>query len=324
MSDVVVDNTSWTSSPTPGLVIDETAGTQTGNGNDTLKNDNGDLWFVGGEGGDHFIIDDSTSFSAFCGAGGTDVVDATATTTGVNLDLTTGAFDGSGLCGLPVPGSGDTTENVKGGSGDDTIVGNSLKNRLSGNDGNDVVFGSPPGTLNDSGDKLLGGLGNDSFYGGGGPDSVIFKNSPGGETIDVSLGFAEGGEGEDAFLDVVEKIVGSSHKDNIKTGPTGLGSGLNFYVNAKGGNDTVTGSNGNDTLGGGAGNDNLQGAGGNDLLKGAKGNDRLYGGQGVDTGNGGPGKDRCSKIEIKNSCGTFQHPKRPGLAHYLRAPGKLS
>jgi Ca2+-binding RTX toxin-like protein len=323
VNDVVVDNTSWTSTPTPALVIDETAGTQTGNGNDTLTNDGGDLSFLGGEGGDTFIIDDLTSFSAFCGAGGTDKVDATATTTGVNLDLTSGAFDGSLLCGAPVPGSGDTTENVLGGSGDDNLVGNTLANRLDGGDGNDVVFGSPVGTLNDSGDKLIGGLGNDSFFGGTGPDSVSFKGAPSGETIDVSLGFAEGGEGQDTFLDVIEKITGSKHKDNIKTGPTGAGSGLNFYVKALAGNDTVVGSNGNDTLGGGAGNDNLQGSGGNDLLKGGKGNDRLYGGQGVDTGNGGPGRDRCSKIEIKNSCGTFQHPRRPGLGRYVRVPGKL-
>jgi len=289
-----------------------------------LVPDPGDLSFVGGEGGDKFVIDDLTSFSAFCGAGGTDVVDATATTTGVGLDLTSGTFDGSLLCGSPVPGSGDTTENVLGGTGDDTLVGNSLANKLDGGDGNDVVFGSPIGTLNDGADKLIGGLGNDSFFGGTGPDSVSFKNSPGGETIDVSLGFASGGENDDTFLDVIERITGSKHKDNIKTGPTGAGSGLNFYVKALAGNDTVIGSNGNDTLSGGAGNDNLQGSGGNDTLGGGKGNDRLYGGQGVDTGNGGPGKDRCNKVEIKNSCGSFAHPKRPGLAQYAKVPGKLA
>lgn len=325
---VIVDNTSWTSTPTPALTIDPAAGTQTGNGNDTLKNKGADgFGFLGGDGDDTFIYPTPSvaPFSSFCGAGGTDLVDASAQTTGRNLNLTLAQFDGSGNCGTPVPGSGDSTENVKGGSGDDTLVGNTLANRLDGGDGNDIVFGSPNvPLLNDSGDKLIGGLGNDSFFGGGGPDTVSFKNSPAGETIDVSLGFAEGGEGEDAFVDVIEKIVGSKFKDNIKTGPTGAGSGLNFYVKALAGNDTVTGSNGNDTLAGGAGNDNLQGSGGNDTLNGAKGNDRLYGGQGVDTGNGGPGKDRCSKVEIKNSCGSFQHPKRPGLKAYVRAPGKLS
>lgn len=325
VNDVVVDNTSWTSTPTPGLVIDETAGTQTGNGADTLTNDDGDLSFLGGEGDDSFVIDDDTSFNSFCGAGGTDVVDASATTTGVGLDLTSGDFDGDLLCGSPVPGSGDTTENVKGGTGDDDLVGNTLANRLDGGDGNDIVFGSPNvPLLNDSGDKLIGGLGNDSFFGGGGPDTVNFKGAPSGETIDVSLGFADGGEGEDAFVDVIEKITGSTHKDNIKTGPTGAGSGLNFYVKALAGNDTVTGSNGNDTLNGGAGNDNLQGSGGNDTLTGEKGNDRLYGGGGVDTGNGGKGKDRCKGVEIKNSCGSFKHPKsRPGLTRYAKVQGKL-
>ncbi len=80
LADVVVDNTSFTSTGTPGLVIDETAGTQVGNGNDTLTHDPGDMSFVGGEGDDTFIIDDSTSFQSFCGAGGdTDLVDASTT-----------------------------------------------------------------------------------------------------------------------------------------------------------------------------------------------------------------------------------------------------
>lgn len=326
---VIVDNTSWTSTPTPALTIDPALGTQTGNGNDTLKNKGADgFGFLGGDGDDTFVYPTPSValFSSFCGAGGTDLVDASAQTTGRNLNLTSTQFDGALNCGSPVPGSGDTTENVKGGSGDDNLTGNTLANRLDGGDGNDIVFGSPNvALLNDSGDKLIGGLGNDSFFGGGGPDSVSFKGSPAGETIDVSLGFAEGGEGEDAFVDVIEKITGSQFKDNIKTGPTGAGSGLNFYVKALKGADTVTGSNGNDSLSGGAGNDNLQGSGGNDTLSGADGNDRLYGGQGVDTGNGGKGKDRCSKIEIKNSCGTFQHPKaKPGLARYAKVPGKLA
>lgn len=321
---VVVDNTSFTSTPTPALTIDESAGTQTGNGNDTLTNDLGDLSFIGGDGGDTFKIDDATSFTSFCGAGGTDTVDASATTTGVGLDLTSGAFDGSLLCGAPVPGSGDTTENVIGGSGDDTIVGNTLQNNLNGGDGNDTVWGSPPGTLNDGGDTLTGGLGNDSFFGGTGPDTVTFKGAPSGENIDESLGFADGGEGQDTFLDYIERVYGSKFADNIKTGPTGAGSGVNFWVKALGGNDTVTGSNGNDTIAGGAGNDTLKGSGGDDQLNGAGGNDWLYGSSGVDNGNGGKGKDRCIKVEIKNSCGSKSHPKRPGLHSYAKVPGKLA
>ena len=324
---VIVDNTSWTSTPTPALTIDPALNTQTGNGNDTLKNKGADgFGFLGGDGDDTFVYPTPSVslFTSFCGAGGTDLVDASAQTTGRNLDLTSGQFDGAENCGSPVPGSGDTTENVKGGSGDDTLVGNTLANRLDGGDGNDTVWGSPALTLNDSGDKLIGGLGNDSFFGGTGPDTVNFKGAPSGETIDVSLGFADGGDGEDSFIDVIEKITGSNFKDNIKTGPTGAGSGLNFYVKALKGADTVTGSNGNDTINGGAGNDNLQGSGGNDTLTGEKGNDRLYGGGGVDTGNGGKGKDRCKGVEIKNSCGSFSHPKaKPGLSRYAKVQGKL-
>ena len=328
LSGIVIDNGSWGSAPTPGLIIDQFAGTQTGNGNDTIKNDPGTIGFVGGEGDDTFVIVDKTAFGDFCGDGGHDTVDASATgvtTVGWIIDLTSGSFDGAGNCppyGL-VPGSGDTTEDVIGGVGDDTLIGNTLQNNLNGGDGNDTVWGSPPGTLGDGGDTLVGGMGNDSFFGGTGPDSVSFKAAPSGETIDESLGFATGGEGEDTFLDYIEKLTGSKFKDDIKTGPTGGGSGLNFWVKALGGNDTVTGSNGNDTLAGGAGKDNLLGAGGNDTLNGAGGNDHLYGDAGTDVGNGGKGKDRCIKVEIKNSCGSKKHPKRPGLSTYAAVSGKM-
>ena len=122
------------------------AGTQTGNGNDTLTNKGADgFGFLGGDGDDTFVYPTPsvTLFTSFCGAGGTDVVDASAQTSGRNLNLTSAQFDGALNCGSPVPGSGDTTENVKGGSGDDTLVGNTLANRLEGGDGNDIVWGSP-------------------------------------------------------------------------------------------------------------------------------------------------------------------------------------
>lgn len=303
---VVVDNTSWTSTPTPDLTIDESAGTQTGNGADTLTNDNGDFGFVGGEGNDSFMIDDSTSFGSFCGAGGTDVVNASAATTDQNIDLQTAMFDASGNCGaIGVNGTGYTTENVIGGSGDDGILGNALGNNLDGGEGNNIVNGRA------GDDTMKAGTGNDVFTGGPGVDTLSFKNSPGGEQIDASLGFATGGDGSDSMNTPsdIEKLKGSSHNDNIKTGPTGTGSGQNFWVWGLGGNDVVTGSNGNDSLNGGAGKDKLLGEGGADTLMGKGGNDQLFGGGGVDVGNGGKGRDVCNSVEIRSSCGKKGHPK---------------
>ena len=252
-----------------------------------------------------------TPFTSFCGAGGTDLVDAQQADERACHQPDLRTYDGSLNCGSPVPGSGDSTENVWGGSGDDTITGNTLANELEGNDGNDVVAGSPVGVLNDAGDYLVGGLGNDSLFGGTGADTASWKGAPSGETIDESLGFATGGDGEDTILDYIEKITGSKFNDNIKTGPTGAGSGVNFWVKALGGKDVVTGSNGNDTLAGGGGKDTLLGTGGADTLNGAKGNDRLNGGPRFDVGNGGEGKDVCESIEQKTSCGKKNNPKRP-------------
>ena len=90
LTGVIVDNTSYTSTPTPALKIDPAAGTQTGNGNDTLTNKGADgFGFLGGDGDDTFIYPTPsvTLFTSFCGAGGTDLVDASAQTSGRNLSL---------------------------------------------------------------------------------------------------------------------------------------------------------------------------------------------------------------------------------------------
>jgi hypothetical protein len=304
MAGVVIDHTSLFSSPAPDLTITESAGTITGWGNDTLDNDPGDLSFVGGGSNDTFVIDDATSFNSFCGAGGTDTVDASATTTGVGLDLTSGAFDGDLLCGAPVPGSGDSTENVIGGSGDDLLQGNSLANTLSGGDGNDVVNGSPVALLNDGRDWLEGGNGNDSFFGGSGADTVSFKNcecADGGITADISLGFAEG-EGSDTIVDYIEIVEGSKKGDKIKTGPTGLGSSINTWIRGFGGGDQLTGSDGNDQIAGGGGNDRIRMGAGDDDGLGGGGNDKFWGGGGTDSADGGKGKNTCRGVEIRKHC----------------------
>jgi Ca2+-binding RTX toxin-like protein len=210
-----------------------------------------------------------------------------------------------------VPGSGDSTENVTGGSGDDNIVGNTLANVMSGGDGNDVVAGSNGVTLNDGRDWLEGGNGNDSFFGGTGADTVSFKNcgaaaARGGSgcpgiTADISLGFAEG-EGSDTFLDYIEIVEGSKAADKIKTGPTGLGSSVNTWLRGFGGGDFLTGSDGNDQIAGGGGNDRIRGAQGDDDMVGGGGNDKFWGGPGTDSADGGKGKNTCHSTEIRKHC----------------------
>ena len=72
--------------------------------------------------------------------------------------------------------SATTFENAIGGSGNDTLAGNSAANALTGNSGNDILVGNS-GDDNLSGgngrDILIGGLGLDTLLGGNDDDILI-------------------------------------------------------------------------------------------------------------------------------------------------------
>jgi Ca2+-binding RTX toxin-like protein len=285
------DALDWSTS-SAGMVIDPALGTATGQGTDTFE----DVFaYFGSPSDDSLIWDGTTTF--FSGGDGTDKVDASATTGGESIDLDV-------LDGLPVDGTGapaDDLENAIGGSGNDELFGNDQRNRLDGGEGDDDLDGD------DGNDVLIGGAGNDEYFGGDGADKVVFKNSPAGVDVDVSLGFATG-EGDDSFDDLPEIVVGSGFNDHITGG--GASVAPNFRFVGGGGKDVLTGSDGNDTLKGGPGKDVQRGGVGDDTLVGGDGNDNLIGGAGFDIGNGGKGKDICQKVEKKSSCGKKGHPKR--------------
>jgi Ca2+-binding RTX toxin-like protein len=295
------DAIDWSSS-SAGMLIDPANGTATGQGTDTFT---GVVEFIGSDFDDTLIWDGTTTF--FSGGDGVDKVDASATTGGENIDLD--QLDGCVNVGPPActgPGeTADDLENAIGGTGNDSLFGNDLRNRLDGGDGDDTLSGLA------GNDTLIGGAGNDNYTGGSGADRVSFKNSPAGIDADLLSGFATG-EGDDALNDTIEIVIGSAFRDTI-TGGGGVVA-TNFRIIGGKGADTLTGSGSNDTLKGGGGNDVLRGVGGDDTLLGAAGNDRLYGGPGVDVGRGGDGKDTCVGVEIRNSCGKKGHPKSPGAA----------
>lgn len=67
-------------------------------------------------------------------------------------------------------------ENVIGGSGNDTLVGNSQANTITGNNGNDIIVGNAGNDALSGGngrDILIGGLGIDSLVGGNDDDILI-------------------------------------------------------------------------------------------------------------------------------------------------------
>jgi len=68
-------------------------------------------------------------------------------------------------------------ENVTAGSGNDTLIGNILANKLDGGAGNDTIRGG------NSDDTIIGGAGNDTLTGGGGNDTFVFRAGFGRDVI---------------------------------------------------------------------------------------------------------------------------------------------
>ena len=171
----------------------------------------------------------------------------------------------------------DRLVNVEGiiaGSGNDTIVGNSLANLIRGGDGNDSFFVS---------------RGNDTFDGGNGLDILSYLDDRvSSVTIDignnsVAVNFADNSQKTD-YITNIERVVGTRGSDAIfgSTGDNSLVGNL--------GNDTISGGFGDDTIDGGVGNDSLiggpaydAGLSDNDLFIGSDGSDTINGGVGVNT-----------------------------------------
>ena len=147
-------------------------------------------------------------------------------------------------------------ENVRGGLGDDILVGDGGANLLDGGAGDDT---------------LTGGAGNDIFIVQNAGDSVVEEAGGGYDIVRSSLAtytladYVE--QGEIAGNTLGAGLVGNGG-DNRLVGGDGADN-----LSGEGGNDELVGGTGNDTLAGGAGNDILDGGAGNDTLTGGAGND---------------------------------------------------
>ena len=101
------------------------------------------------------------------GGRGIDTVDYSASASGVRINL----FDNTASGGHA---NGDiliSIENVIGSaSGDNTIIGSDIRNRLEGGDGFDVISGQG------GDDTIIGGLGRDSLSGGEGSDTFVYSS----------------------------------------------------------------------------------------------------------------------------------------------------
>ena len=174
-------------------------------------------------------------------------------------DKLTGTADGESIAGL---------------GGDDTIYGGAGDDSLSGGGGNDLLMGGA------GADTLKGGEHTHDDMGKGG-DTITYKYSPMGVTINLQTGTASGGDAAgDTLGDDIENVIGSAH-DDVLTGTDHVNTGN--WLWGLDGNDTLSGREGDDKLFGGAGDDSLDGGDEDDTLEGGPGADVLTGGRGADT-----------------------------------------
>jgi hypothetical protein len=178
-------------------------------------------------------------------------------------------FRASAPTEVGAPGENDTlvgVSGVRGGSGDDTLVGGPAVTVLESEAGADVLVGGP------GDDRLVGGPGPDHYEGGDGNDELAegiashFPSNAGATETNV----ADGGAGNDYLV---------------------LGAGPDTAIGGPG-DDVARVGAGDDIAHGGEGADTLLGDDGSDLLEGEAGGDLLAGGRGSDHYLAGPGDDR--------------------------------
>lgn len=138
-------------------------------------------------------------FQTIWDGGGKDTYDFRQYTTGLKIDLNPGAWSKTSSTQLAkltwsgsklAPGNianallyendpRSLIENVRGGAGNDTILGNIAANSLQGNGGADKLYGRSGNDVLSGGsgkDMLYGSSGVDKLYGGSGADMFVFKS----------------------------------------------------------------------------------------------------------------------------------------------------
>jgi Ca2+-binding RTX toxin-like protein len=180
-------------------IVDGGAGNDSllgGLGNDSLIGGAGDDAFAGGAGND-----------TISGGDGIDRADYSGASVAMQVNLLSGTASGDGtdvLSGI---------ENVTTGSANDSLVGNSVDNKLSSGLGNDSLDAGAGNDIVDGGagnDSLLGGLGNDSLLGGLGNDSLL--GGLGNDTLTGCFFGANGGRSE------IDTLSGGAGNDVFQLG----------------------------------------------------------------------------------------------------------
>lgn len=250
-----------------------------GSGNDFLYGDSLKNKIDGGDGDD--TLKGGAGFDTLLGGYGSDTVDYSAETKAVKVDMTKVNSGGTyqtvtvnGIAADEIYG----IENIKGGSGNDVLIGDIQMNKLWGGAGQDTLKGGS------GDDTLAGGTGNDTLDGGtttGGyyPETDIADFSQSANRIVLVFN-----------SDNTKQSVAFHYSTAVDANPVESDSLYNIEgVIGTTGADKITGYESGDGIGvankfyGGLGDDGLLGGSGNDLLQGGLGRDFLDGGTGTDT-----------------------------------------
>ena len=114
-------------------------------------------------------------------------------------------------------------------------------------DGNNSLVNS--GVLGSVGSfAVAAGSGNDTISGGGEVDTASYEYAPSAVTVNLALGTASGGDGNDTLI-AIENLTGGAG-DDVLTGAAG-----GNQIAGGGGDDVISGLAGDDSLDGGAGID---------------------------------------------------------------------
>ncbi|WP_028644208.1 Calx-beta domain-containing protein [Nocardioides sp. URHA0020] len=269
--------------------------------NDVLRGGSGDDEVIGGAGDDTSDYGDHGSAVTINLPGPSGSAGEADTASSVE-----NVRGGSGADTINLPATGSLV--VDGGTGDDTVNGSNSTGILMGNDGDDTFVG---GTGNvqvvGSGgdDTLVDGPGAQTFLGMEGRDTVDYSAAAGPLRVVLDGEPGDGPEGQrrDNIIDA-DLVIGGEHPDQLTgssadeelRGGAGAdvlegGAGADTLIGGDG-DDTLAGNAGSDRLEGGAGKEILRGGGANDTLLGASGDDDLDGEQGDDSLDGGPDDDR--------------------------------
>ena len=278
----------------------------TGSGNDLLLGDNKANYLSANAGSDRLLASIGGNDS-LDGGEGVDTVDYSTFTSSVTLSLLDGTATSNSQSDSLI-----SIENAIGGTGNDSITGDSTVNRLSGGDGNDT---------------LDGGDGADHLIGGANTDTASYASSAVGLSASLSNPSNNTGYAAGDSYESIENLTGSSYADNLEgDGNANLisgGAGNDRLIASVGASDTLDGGENTDTAdysalssavtvsldnGNGSGSavvsgsqtdtlisiENVMGGGANDTIIGDSGINVLTGGAGNDSLSGGVGNDTLS------------------------------